>query len=183
MEGGHAAHSQLEWPTSPEDLPACLDAMKPLLVSTLDLGPNSDYTEKSLIRKMLIVLGEDRWGPQTLDPLPVQQILRWVPDVNKHLTPLRTMTGEQARRRCGYSVPWVSLWACLGQKMAETPAQALLLTQATPTQLLRLLASAEDPEEFCRPGLPWLCEQLMHEVGSRQSCHTARSQRRRRRTA
>ena len=93
MEGGHAAHSQLEWPISPEDLPACLDAMKPLLVSTLDLGPNSDYTEKSLIRKMLIVLGEDRWGPQTLDPLPVQQILRWVPDVNKHLTPLRTMTG------------------------------------------------------------------------------------------
>ena len=75
------------------------------------------------------------------------------------------MTGEQARRQCGYSVPWVSLWACLGQKMAETPAQALLLTQATPTQLLRLLASAEDPEEFCRPGLPWLCEQLMHEVG------------------
>ena len=57
MEGGLAAHSQLAWPTSPEGLPDFLDAMKPLLVSTLDLGPKSEYTEKYLIRKLLIVLG------------------------------------------------------------------------------------------------------------------------------
>ena len=79
------------------------------------------------------------------------------------------MTGEEARHRCGYSVPWVSLWACLGHKMAETPAQALLLTQVTPMELLRLLELAKDTEEFCRPGLPWLSKKLMHEVGSGQS--------------
>ena len=82
------------------------------------------------------------------------------------------MTGEQVRHQCGYSVPWVAWWACLGQKTAETPAQARALSQATPGQLLRLAStrdvSAEDPEELCRPGLPWLCEQLMHEVGSSQ---------------
>ena len=50
-EGGHAAHSQLQWPTSPEYLPALLDSMEPLIASTVDLGPNSDYSEKYLLRK------------------------------------------------------------------------------------------------------------------------------------
>ena len=141
-EGGHAAHSQLEWPISLERLPAVLDTMKPLIASTLDLGPRSDYTEKYLLRKMLIVLGEDRWGPQTIDPLTVERILAWVPDSCKHLAPLRAMTGREVRHLCGFSAPWVSCWACVGQKTVDT-AVINAFARATPMQLLRL-TSIED---------------------------------------
>ena len=99
-----------------------------------------------------------------MDDVPAQHILRWVPDMNRHLAPLGRMKGEHVRRRCGYSVPWVALWTCLGRKTAETAEHVDTIRSATPSQLLRLTAtediSEENEEGPCRPGLPWLCEQL-----------------------
>ena len=75
-----------------------MDSMQSCVASTLDLGPRHGYSEKYLLRKLLLVLGEDRWGSETLDHVQVERILAWVPDANKHLAPLRGITGGEARR-------------------------------------------------------------------------------------
>eukprot|EP00974_Lingulodinium_polyedra_P026734 2577851-Lingulodinium_polyedra.AAC.1 len=52
------------------------------------------------------------------------------------------MTGREVRHRCGYSAPWVSCRACVGQKTVGT-AVINAFARGTPTQLLRL-ATTED---------------------------------------
>ena len=82
-----------------------------------------------------------------MDDLPVQRVLRWVPDMNRHLAPFGKMTGWEVRQRCGYSVPWVALWACLGQKTAQTAEHVDAIRSATPSQLLRLAATQDIAEK------------------------------------
>eukprot|EP00974_Lingulodinium_polyedra_P119023 11169571-Lingulodinium_polyedra.AAC.1 len=52
------------------------------------------------------------------------------------------MTGREERHLCGYSVPWVSCWVCMGQKTVDT-AVINAFARAAPAQLLRL-TSIED---------------------------------------
>ena len=162
---GRTAHSQLKWPTSTEDLADCMDAMIPLIGPTLDLGPKSEYSQKYLLRKMLLVVGEDRFGAGALDYLSVDRILAWVPDAHKNMAPLKGKTGREVRRLFSCGAPMVSCWACMAQRGSTTNTMFKTLAMATPSQLLRLAAREDVSEltepEGCRPGLPWLCEQVL----------------------
>ena len=69
------------------------------------------------------------------------------------------------RRLFSCGVPMVSCWACMGQKTSTSDTMLDALAFATPSQLLRLAAREDVSEPFesegCRPGLSWLCEQVL----------------------
>ena len=118
-----------------------------------------------MLRKLLLVLGEDRFGAGAFDYLSVDCILAWVPDAHKNMAPLKGKTGREVRRLFSCGVPMVSCWACMAQRGSTTNIRFKTLAMATPSQLLRLAAREDVSEltepEGCRPGLPWLCEQVL----------------------
>lgn len=114
-------------------------------------GHGAPYTHKRFCRKVLSHLEKQR-GPSTFDSFPMESLLRWVPDQQGYLSPLRDCSAGDVRRRFGMSVlsiaHYARLWGDMSDDMRDT------WSKATPAQLLNSLRQCRDSmteEEACWP--------------------------------
>ena len=145
---------------------AFLDGLPAGLVSAGENG----YTRKHVLRKLLLLLAEER-GPGWLDSVPLPQLFQAAPDVKDYASKLgfTTGTGFGFRRRTGLDVLWLTCWCCLFGKAPDCHRKSF--ESKTPSEVRKHALALKKKNGDIAPNaatLVFLCL-LFHYLGRRPS--------------
>jgi hypothetical protein len=90
-------------------------------------GQESGYQVKHFVRSFLLGIHESQMmAPGALDNVVMQEINKWAPDQNLHMSPLMGWRCSQVQSTFGVHALWLGCWTCLAATMTAAEAERCL---------------------------------------------------------